>query len=74
MKIHYRYVFMRVLLLLSGNVERNPGPTQLNYSLNDPNLCGFYRAAIYSVFTFKKLIPGEHATNVTEKEQGIVDI
>ena len=58
---------MRILLLLSGNVECNPGPTQLNYSLNDPNLCGFYRAAIYSVFTCKKLIPGEHVASVTEK-------
>ena len=50
--------FLRILLLLSGNVERNPGPVS-NYTLYNVNLCGFYRAALYFVFNHRKLIPVE---------------
>ena len=53
---HYKNLHcLRMLLFLSGNIELNPGP--LNYQLSHPNLCGYYRAAIHSLFHKRKLIP-----------------
>ena len=46
------------MLLLSGDIELNPGPAnQFNYTLSHPNLCGFYRTALYFVFKCIKLVP-----------------
>ena len=45
--------FLKVLLLLSGNVERNPGSVS-NYTLDNVNLCGFYKAALYFGFSHRK--------------------
>ena len=49
--------YLWILLFLAGDIELNPGP--LNYQLRHPSLCGYYRAAIYSVFKRIKLIPRE---------------
>ena len=49
--------YLWILLFLAGDIELNPGP--LNYQLRHPCLCGYYRAAIYSVFKRIKLIPRE---------------
>ncbi len=72
--IYSRGKFLRILLLLSGNVERNPGPVS-NYTLDNVNLCGFYRAALYFVFSHRKLIPVEQGSIETAKEEeGIADM
>ena len=71
---HSRGKFLRILLLLSGNVESNPGPVS-NYTLDNANMCGFYRAAIYFVFSQTKLIPVERGVIETAKEEeGIADM
>ena len=63
-------------MFLSGDLELNPG--SFNYQLSHLNLCGYYRTAIFSVFTRMKLIPQkdkdgnniiEHPTN----EEGLND-
>ena len=58
-KSHFKNnaTYLCILLLLGGDIELNPGPTQLNYTLAHPNLCGYYRTAVYFVFTGTKLIP-----------------
>ena len=43
------------LLLLSGDIEINPGPDCNNYSYGHPYLCGFYRTCLYNIFTGYKL-------------------
>ena len=48
--------FMFQILLLSGDVEKNPGPENW-YSLKHPNMCGFFRAAVYFIFQGQKLLP-----------------
>ena len=60
--------FLRILLLLSGNVERNPGPVS-NYTLDDVNMCGFYMAALYFGFSHRKLIPVEQGVIETAKRK-----
>ena len=56
--------YLWILLLLSGDIELNPGPAnQFNYTPSHPNLCGFYRTALYFVFKCIKLVP--------RKEEGI---
>ena len=45
-----------LLLLLSGDIERNPGPENW-YSLRHPKMCGYFRTAIYLVFEGQKLLP-----------------
>ena len=62
--------FLRILLLLSGNVERNPGPVS-NYTLDDVNLCGFYKAALYFGFSHRKLIPVESEKQIQETSIGV---
>ena len=47
--------YLWLLIYLSGDIERHPGP--INYQLQNPNLCGYYRAAIFSIFKRIKLIP-----------------
>ena len=47
--------YLWILLISAGDIELNPGP--LNYRLRHLSLCGYYRAAIYSVFKIIKLIP-----------------
>ena len=42
-------------MFLSGDLELNLGP--FNYQLSHPNLCGYCRTAIFSVFKRMKLIP-----------------
>ena len=44
-----------LLLLLSNDVEQNPGPVhQDNYSFGHPYLCGFYRIALLDMLNSKK--------------------
>ena len=45
-----------LILLLSGDIEKNPGPENW-YSLRHPNMCPFFRTAVYMVFDHKKLLP-----------------
>ena len=48
----------RLLLLLCGDIEANPGPGSCNwYSLSHPSMCPFYRTAVYMVFDEQVLIP-----------------
>ena len=65
---HSRGKFLRILLLLSGNVESNPGPVS-HYTLDNADLCGFYSAAIYSIFNKIKLIPLKQGVIETAKEE-----
>ena len=56
--------YLWILLLLSGDIELNPGPAnQFNYTLSHHNLCVFYRTALYFVSKCIKLVP--------RKEEGI---
>lgn len=41
--------YLRLILLLSGDVETHPGPAY--YQIHNPELCGYYRTAIFSVVT-----------------------
>ena len=49
--------YAQLLLLLGGDIETHPGPNGW-YSLANPNMCGYVRAALHQVFTKKrKLVP-----------------
>ena len=48
----------KAILLLSMDVEENPGPENWT-ALRAPNYCNYLRVAIYKVFTGVKLIPSE---------------
>ena len=58
--------FSHQLLLLCGDIEVNPGPDCDNYSIGHPFLCGFYRSAIYDVFTGKDLNGGSIQRSVED--------
>ena len=46
-----------------------------NYTLDNVDLCGFYRAALYFVFSHRKFIPVEQGVIETAKEEeGIADM
>ena len=50
--------YLWILLLLSGDIELNPGPAnQFNYTLSHHNLCCSYRTSLYFVFKCIKLVP-----------------
>ena len=72
--------FSHTLLLLSGDIELNPGPVcESSYTLGHPYLRGFYRSAIYCVFTGERLIPRKDANgnDIVEDitiDEGIQDI
>ena len=67
--------YIWILLLLGGDIEVNPGPIQLNYSLCDTKLCSFYRVAIYCIFTGTKMIPTkDNPDQVVSLEEGIKDM
>ena len=62
------------LLLLSGDVEVNPGPENW-YSLQHPKMCGFFRTTVYLVFECQKLIPkNENDFAFVEVKQGFSDM
>ena len=57
-----------MLLLLGGDIELNPGPdSQFNYTHNHPNLCGFYRTALYFVFKCIKLVSRKDDIEIYEE-------
>ena len=69
--------YLWILLFVSGDLELNPGP--FNYQLSHPNLCGYYRTAIFSLFKRMKLIPqkDEDGNNIIEHptyEEGLNDL
>ena len=71
-------VYAWIMLLLAGDIELNPGP-MFNYSLSHPNLCGYYRAAIFFVFTGRKLIhrkdkDGNDIIEDVDIEEGFLDM
>ena len=45
-----------LLLLLSGDIEKNP-ELENWYSLRHPKMCGYFCTAIYLVFEEQKLLP-----------------
>ena len=53
--------YLILILLLSGDIETHPGPIAFNYQINNPELCGYYRTAIFSVISGINLV-----TNVDE--------
>ena len=63
-KIHTKRIdqkffnFAQLLLVLSGDIETNPGPGHW-YSLNHPKMCGFFRVAMYFIIEGRKLTPQE---------------
>ena len=69
--------YLWILLFLSGDLELNPGP--FNYHLNHPSLCGYYRAAIFSVLKREKLLPrkDKDGKDILEKpdfDEGLNDL
>ena len=63
-----------LLLLLSGDVEINPGPDNW-YSLWNPKMCGFFRTAVYLVFECQILIlKNENDLAFVEVKQGFSDM
>ena len=67
--------YLWILLILGGDIELNPGPTPLNYSLCDTELCSFYRVAIYCIFSGNKLIPmKDNPDQLVSLEEGIRDL
>ena len=75
--LHVKSSFDIFLLLLSGDIETNPGPETLTcYSLQHPNMCPFFRTAIYMIFSEQMLLPkndnDKHAK--VKLEQGFEDL
>ena len=69
--------YLWILLFLSGDLELNPG--LFNYQLSHPNLCGYYRTAIFSLYKRMKLIPqkDKDGNNIIEHptyEEGLNDL
>ena len=69
--------YMWIILFLCGDLELNPGP--INYQLHHPNLCGYYRTAIFSVFKGNKMIPrkDKNGNDIFEQpdfEEGLNDL
>ena len=69
--------YLWILLFSAGDLELNPGP--INYQLNHPSLCGYYRAAIFSVFKRIKLIPrkdkdGKDVFEQPDFDEGLNDL
>ena len=65
-------------MLLAGDVELNPGPFNY-YQLHHPNLCGYFRAAIFFILNRTKLIPikdndGNDILEYPTFEEGINDL
>ena len=74
-----------LLLLLSSDVELNPGPVnQHNYSFGHPYLCGFYRIALFDMLNngkdIKKIFDGYFdisdvdLTKISKNKQRFVQI
>ena len=51
-KSHY----MMIILLLSGDIERHPGPDSWT-TIKHPNFCNYLRVCIYKIFLGEKLLP-----------------
>ena len=47
---------MAMLLLLSGDIEKNPGPYSWS-KIKSPEFCNYLRVAIYKIFLGEKLLP-----------------
>ena len=64
-----------LLLLQSGDIERHPGPENW-YSLRHPNMCGYFRTAVYFVFSNQKLIPKSEKDKIAivDIEEGFQDL
>ena len=52
--------YMSILLLKSGNIERNPGPASWA-KIRNPTFCNFLRVSIYKVFSREKLLPQDES-------------
>ena len=70
----YQYHVHISILLLCGDIESNPGPDC--YSLRHPQMCGFFRTAVYVVFVEeRKLLPQNNETIVcVNKKEGLADL
>ena len=49
--------YLVLSLLLSGDIEKNPGPGTSWTTIRHPNYCNYLRVAIYKVFLGEKLLP-----------------
>ena len=67
--------YAHILLLLSGDIEKNPGPSNWS-SFSDPNMCGYFRGTLFVVFYLKqKLIPENVSSTLTvDDRQGFKDM
>ena len=48
---------MVMILLLSGDIKKNPGPGASRRTIRHPNYCNYLWVAIYMVFLGEKLLP-----------------
>ena len=56
--------YLRLILLLGGDIETQPGPA-FNYQINNPDLCGYFRAAIFSVLSGINLLSNTADKNIS---------
>ena len=63
------------ILLLSGDIETNPGPENW-YSLRHPNMCPFFRSAVFMVFNHQKLLPKskEDFIEIVDIDEGFIEL
>ena len=70
---HFRYPKCysydnRYLLLISSDVEKNPGPVDCTqYTLQHPNLCPFYRVAIFMIYEKQVLVSKEESGTTSKR-------
>ena len=64
-RLYKGYVYDdRFLLIVNPDVEKNPGPVDCTlYTVCHPNLCPFYRVAIYKVLDQQILLPNDENDN-----------
>ena len=59
---HSNISYVILLILLSGDIETNPGPDSWT-SIRQPDFCNFLRVAIYMVFEEIDLLPNPDENN-----------
>ena len=69
--------YMVMILLLSGDIEKNPGPETTWTTIRHPDYCNYLRVAIYKVFLGERLLPDPASKDdviVIDVSDGLVEL
>ena len=69
--------YMVMILLLIGNIEKNPGPETTWRTIRQPDYCNYLRVATYKVFLGERLLPDPASKDdvvVIDASDGLVEL